>query len=289
MKLTYKYFLVFIFIINSLKIYSNNNDLYTSFLESMFTCRYNDTKKILAHLDKHHSNEFMTKLAFANFWLIMYETSGKADKYLSLCNKNANAVTESIINKKNKTDDDIYFLISAKSILLKIQFNKKNYIKVAGGINDIIKYFEYATEHENNIRMKLISGMYNYYIETAKVDYPVAYPLLLFYPPGDKQKGLRLLKECAKEKDKRIKVRSLLFLARIYCRDEKVFSKSAYYYKKLLNMYPGNLIWRSEYIKCLHKYNYVENAKEQKEILKEKVNESEHLTNEQKDFFLGVD
>lgn len=287
MKLIYKHFIVLILISVNLKAFSSNDDLFDSYLESIFTSKYNDTKKILVQLDKHHANEITTKMAFASFWFIMHKTSGEEEKYHILCKNNANAAIKSIINKKNKTYDDIFYMVSAKSILLKIQFNKKNYIKAAGGIKDIIKYFEFALKHEDNIKMKLISGMYNYYIETAKEDYPAVYPLLLFYPSGDKQKGLRLLKECSKEKDKNVSVHSHIFLAGIYCRDEKDITGSVYYFKKLLNMYPDNLIWRYEYIQALDKYNKTEETKDQKEILTKKVNNSEHLTNEQKIFFLS--
>lgn len=287
MKLFLKHLIVILLLICNLNTHSNANELYDTYLESMFSSKYKDTKKILASLNKNHKNEISTKLAFANFWLVMYETSGEEEKYQILCENNAKAAIKLINIIETKSYDDIFHLISAKSILLKIQFDKKNYLKAARGLKDIIKYFEFALDHEENIKMKLISGMYNYYIETAKEDYPIVYPLLLFYPSGDKQKGLRLIKECTKEKDKRVSVRSLLYLARIYYKDEKDLSGSVYYFNRLLSLYPGNLIWRFEYIQSLNKFNKIEDAEKQKEIISNNVYNSIHITNEQKAFFLN--
>ncbi len=287
MKLFLKHLIVILLLICNLNAYSDKSELYDTYLESIFSSKYKDTKRILTSLNKNHKNEISTKLAFANFWLVMYETSGEEENYQILCENNAKAAIKLINIKENKSYDDIFHLISAKSILLKIQFDKKNYLKAARGLKDIIKYFKFALDHEENIKMKLISGMYNYYIETAKEDYPIVYPLLLFYPSGDKQKGLRLLKECTKEKDKRVSVRSLLYLARIYYKDEKDLTGSVYYFNRLLNLYPGNLIWRFEYIQSLNKFNKIEDAEKQKEIISNNVNNSIHITNEQKVFFLN--
>ena len=287
MKLFLKHLIVILLLICNLNAYSDKSEMYDTYLESMFSSKYKDTKSILASLNKNHKNEISTKLAFANFWLVMYETSGEEENYQILCENNAKAAIKLINIKENKSYDDIFHLISAKSILLKIQFDKKNYLKAARGLKDIIKYFEFALDHEENIKMKLISGMYNYYIETAKEDYPIVHPLLLFYPSGDKQKGLRLLKECTKENDKRVSVRSLLYLARIYYKDEKDLTGSVYYFNKLLSLYPGNLIWRFEYIQSLNKFNKIEDAEKQKEIISNNVNNSIHITNEQKAFFLN--
>ena len=285
--LRYKRIILLLLILISLKSYSGNKGLYDIYLESLFTSNYNDTKKILAQLRKDQPNHIKTKLAFANFWLLMYETTNKVEEYHALCKNDANSAIKTITSKKNNSYDEIFHLISAKSILLKIQFDNKNYLKAARGLKNIIQYFEYALDHEDNDRMKLISGMYNYYIETVKEDYPAIYPLLLFYPSGDKQKGIQLLEECTKVEDKSVSIRSLLYLARIYYRDEKKFTVSEYYFNKLLTMYPDNLIWRFEYIQSLNKLNKVKESKEQKKILTEKVNKSIHLTNEQRAYFLN--
>ena len=263
------------------------DDLYNSYLESMFSFKFNYTRKILYTLKQDHSDEIKTKLAFANFYLLMYETSGEEEKYHVLCKKEAGSVIKMLSNKEQLTNDDVFHLISAKSMILKIQFMKKNYLRAAGELKNIVKQFEYALDHNKNIKMRLISGMYNYYFVLAKEEYPIIYPLIMFYPSGNKEKGLQQLKESTKVEENNISIRSLLYLARIYDRDEKNIILSSYYYKKLLNSYPDNLFWRYEYIKALNHSDQKEKIEKQKQILTDKVSESKHLSNEQKLFFLN--
>jgi hypothetical protein len=49
----------------------------------------------------------------------------------------------------------------------------------------------FALENDHNYKMKLIAGMYNFHIENAKEDYPVIYPIAIFYPTGNKVKGVQ--------------------------------------------------------------------------------------------------
>jgi len=276
---------MFTVLLHAFQAKSANTDLMDDYLESMFSGRYKDTKIILEKLNSTSKNNIQTRLAFANFWMLMYETSGENEKYHTLCKQDADFVINSISSKQEHSNDEVFQLISAKSIKLKILMDQKNYLKAVKDIRDIIAYFEYALDHEDNYKMKLIAGMYNYYIETAKEDYPIIYPIAIFYPSGDKQKGIKMIKDCTKVNDKSIRIRSYLYLARIYYRDEKNIQTSAYYYNTLLKQYPDNIVWRYEYLKALEQFNKKEEALIQKEILSEKINNSTHLTMEQRKFF----
>ncbi len=252
-----------------------------AYFESMFSASYKNTVNVLSSLKNTSPNSVKTKLAFANYYLVMFETTGELEKYNILCNKEAGYVNTVLSKKKNLTPDDVFDMISAKALLLKIQFRQKKIIKAVNGLRTIIKYFEYATEHEEHLKMKLISGMYNYYIENAKDDYPAAYPILLFFPEGDKAKGLRMLKECTKEKDKTVQIRSHLYLANIYRRDEKNFEQSEYWFQQLMSKYPSNVFWLSDYILMLREYEKHEKAEIQKNKLVKILQESDQLTEEQ--------
>ena len=252
------------------------------YFENMFSGNYMNTVKVLSSLKNTSPNDVKTRLAFANYYLVMFETTGELEKYNILCNKEADFVNTVLSKKQDLTHDNVFDMISAKAILLKIQFRQKKILKAVKSLRTIIKYFEYASKHENeHIKMKLISGMYNYYIENAKDDYPAAYPILLFFPKGDKVKGLRMLKECTKEKDKTVQIRSHLYLANIYRRDEKNFEESNYWFQKLLNNYPKNVFWLSDYILMLREYEKLKEARIQKEKLLKIIQESNQLTKDQ--------
>jgi hypothetical protein len=276
----------FVFLIFTHQNLLSSNLLMNKYYESLFSSRYNDTRSILSEMSRQYENDPETKFAYANFMLIMYETTSHDEKYCSSCKNYSNEAIEMIRKKKDYNYDDVYNMISVKSILLKIKILNKNYITAAKDIKDIISFFEFALNHEDNNKMKLISGMYNYYVEIAKEDYPIIYPILIFYPSGDKQKGLNLLKECSKTKERIISIKSSLFLARIYRNDEKIYTESKYYFENLLSEYPDNLIWRHEYISTLARFNKNNEAEIQRKLLVEKLNASVHINDEQRKFFL---
>ena len=281
---------IYIFILNSLFISEIKGQYETldAYFESMFSANYKNTVKVLSSLKKTSPNDVKTKLAFANYYLVMFETTGELEKYNILCNKEAGYVNTVLSKKKDLSPDDVFDMISAKAILLKIQFRQKKIIKAVNGLRTITKYFEYATEHEEHLKMKLISAMYNYYIEKAKDDYPAAYPILLFFPEGDKARGLRLLNACTNEKDKTVQVRSHLYLANIYRRDEKNFEQSEYWFKQLMSKYPSNVFWLSDYILMLREYEKHEKAEIQKNKLLQILQESNQLTKEQIEYLKTI-
>jgi len=258
------------------------------FYESLFTGKYKKSAKILSGLKKSSPNNIRIRLAFADFYYLMYETSGDKEVYNTLCKREADFVNKILSKKDNLSSDEVFYLISAKAVILKIQFKKKKYLKVAKEFQAIAKYLKYATKHETHPKLKLISGMYNYYIETAKEDYPVTYPVLIFFPSGNKTKGLRLLSESSKITNHFIKTRASLFLANIYKADEKDFKKSEFYFLKLLNKYPNNVHWRKEYIFTLRKYNKLEEAKKQKNFLLKTIKDNPELNKEQKEFLKSL-
>ncbi len=259
-----------------------------SYFKSLFSGEYKNSVKILASLKKNSPNSVNTKLLFADFYYIMYETSGDMEVYNTLCKREADFVNKVLSAKETLSSDEVATLISAKAVILKIQFKKKKYLKVAKEFQSIIKHLRYATENEANPKLKLISGMYNYYIETAKEDYPVAYPVLIFFPKGNKSKGIKLLKECSNMTNLYVRTRANLFLANIYRADEKDFNKANYYFQLLLKKYPNNVHWRKEYIFTLRKYNKHEQAKTQKNILLNALKNNPHLNKEQVNFLKNI-
>ncbi len=270
------------FFVNSISAQITND--IKSYIENSFAGNYLTSYKILQSLKISDPNNKLTNLAFANYWLSLYETTGNNEKYHTLCKTEAEKLNKPFSQQTILTPDEVYNIISAKAILLKIQVSKKQYLKAANEFKSIIKYTEYALDHEQYLKMKIISGLYNYYVETAKEDYPVIYPVLLFYPNGNKKKGLKLLTECSRSDDIFISTRSKLYLAVIYTKDEKNYIEAEKNYTELLNRYPKNVQWRKEYIDMLIAFGNIEKAKIEREKLKNVIKSSTQLTEEQRIF-----
>ncbi|NPA67811.1 MAG: tetratricopeptide repeat protein [Chlorobi bacterium] len=285
-----KYFpYIILFVFYSQIIQSQPANIENAYFEAMFSGNYPEGMKILSKLKKEYPNTVKTKLITANYYAAMYETSGSSDKYFILTKKYAEQTINLLEKIENPNNDAVSEIISAKSILLKINVLKRNFLKVAQNTQSIIKYFEYAMKHESESdKLKLISGMYKYYVETAKEDHPVIYPVLIFYPSGNKAEGLKLLKECTHSEDKTTAARSTIMLAMIYYRDEKNINTSKYYFNKILSKYPDNMVWQTEYYKALKKYDMKEEAEKQKKLIENKLSTDNFLDDEQKKYFSEI-
>ncbi len=271
-----------------IQTYSQSEYETERYFDAVFSGNYPKGKQVMIKLYKKYPNSLKTKLIIANYYSLMYETTDKQEKYFILTKKYADEAIKLLNKKEELTNEDVFRIISAKSILLKTEVQKKNYLKAAKNMQSVIKHFEYATKHEEDDKMKFISGMYNYYVETAKKDYPIIYPVLLFYPSGSKTKGLKLLKECTKSEDINIRIRSFLQLALIYYRDEKNINISEKYFESLLKIYPENLIWQTEYLKALKKNDLTNKYKNRQLIISRIIKENSKLTTEQKKYFTKI-
>jgi hypothetical protein len=105
------------------------------------------------------------------------------------------------------------------------------------------------------------TGLYNYYREAYPDAHPIYKVLALFFPKGDKDKGLREL-ETAATNSIMLKAESSFFLSHIYLSFEYNYQKAYIFSKSLHELYPGNLEYQAAYIRnmlLLKKYDEAEN------------------------------
>ncbi|HVN48404.1 MAG TPA: tetratricopeptide repeat protein, partial [Bacteroidota bacterium] len=94
----------------------------------------------------------------------------------------------------------------------------------------------------NNDDVLLGIGIYNYYAEIIPDNYPVAKPFMLFFPSGDKKKGLEQLR-LASEHAKYANVEASYFLMQSYYMFEKDFPKAYRIAVRLHERFPRNSIF----------------------------------------------
>ena len=96
----------------------------------------------------------------------------------------------------------------------------------------------YELDSTNN-DVKLGFGIYDYYAAVIPEKYPMVQPLMLFFPEGNKNKGIRELKTVA-EKGKYAKYEAQYFLMTLNYSFEKNNSECHKYTKMLSDKFPDN-------------------------------------------------
>lgn len=133
----------------------------------------------------------------------------------------------------------------------RLRANRGHWLKAANDGLVALPLVRKAYELEpNNYDILLGIGIYNYYAEIVPDRYPIVKPVMLFFPGGDRNKGLEQLR-LASEHAKYAHVEASYFLMQNYFMFEKDYIKAMDLARKLHDRYPGNSIFYRYYGRCL--------------------------------------
>ncbi len=122
--------------------------------------------------------------------------------------------------------------------------NMYRYTKKGFNLKDKFKEFYFS------------SGLYNYYIEAYPEAHPGYKPLVAFMHKGDRELGLEQL-SYAINHTVFLKVEATLFMSLIQLNYENDLNAAAVYAEKLVQDYPGNILYQGHLINILlHQHSY---------------------------------
>lgn len=98
------------------------------------------------------------------------------------------------------------------------------------------------TLDSTNYDVLLGIGIYNYYADVVPSEYPIVKPFMVFFPSGDRQKGLEQL-ELASQRAKYASIEATYFLAQNYFLFEKNNQKALQFARALSRRYPRNPVF----------------------------------------------
>ncbi|MGD0591422.1 MAG: tetratricopeptide repeat protein [Bacteroidota bacterium] len=113
----------------------------------------------------------------------------------------------------------------------------------------------------NNYDVLLGIGIYNYYASVIPENYPIVKPAMIFFPSGDRKKGLEQLRQ-ASQNAKYAKVEAMYFLMQNYFVYEKDYAKALELARKLHTKYPNNSMFHRYVARCLVSTGYLGEAKD---------------------------
>ena len=97
---------------------------------------------------------------------------------------------------------------------------RESWLSAADDGREALPLIEHANEVDpKNIDVQLGFGIYNYYADVLPEKYPVVKPFMIFLPSGDKELGIKQLKNAAKN-GKYTKYEAQYFLMTLYYRFE---------------------------------------------------------------------
>jgi len=196
-------------------------------------------REILADYPENPSGRFF--LAMVDWWKILLDLDNesydqiffqKIEDVIFHCNQ--------ILKKDKKNVDALFFKGGAIGFRGRLRALRDSWLKAADDGREALPIVEYASKlNPDNQDVQLGFGIYNYYASVIPDQYPYIKPLMIFFPKGDKQKGIEQLKRTA-EQGKYAKYEAQYFLMTLYFNYEKDFPAALNYAQNLTNLFPRN-------------------------------------------------
>jgi hypothetical protein len=201
-------------------------------------------------------------LAAVNYYWWQYISGVENDSVIRKVNFLIDDGIRKLGSVKKQDNERLFSMISLYAFKTRFQLINRKYFSAINNLGKAISTIKLSFGKENNYEnFKLTTGLYLYTMSYAIEEYPVFYPYLAFYPEGDKQKGIGLLKECSLSQNIYLKTEALYFLMKIYLDSEKNYKKAEQYSRKLISLYPGNLVYLfHHYLILKHNQNSQEAA-----------------------------
>lgn len=194
---------------------------------------------------KHPMPYFM--LGLAEWWKIVPNTdiTDYDDRCLMYMDSTIALAEKLYDNSENKLEP-AFFLAAAYAFKGRLYSERKKWTKATLAGKNALKYFEQCKGNaEFSPELLFGDGMYNYYAQWIPENYPLLKPILMFFPKGNKQSGIKQLEKTANTAFF-TRVEARYFLLQIYSMENQ-YDKAYDMAKYMAEQYPDNPFFERYY------------------------------------------
>jgi tetratricopeptide (TPR) repeat protein len=177
---------------------------------------------------------------------------GMLDTVIEMCEKR--------LEKNSKDVVALFFKGGSVGFRGRLRANRGKWLGAANDGISALPLVRKAYEFEpNNYDVLLGIGIYNYYAAVIPEKYPIVKPAMIFFPSGDRIKGLEQLR-LASLYAKYAKIEATYFLMQNYFMYEKNYTGALEIARTLHGKYPNNSVFQRYFGRCLVSTGYVGEA-----------------------------
>ena len=194
---------------------------------------------------KHPMPYFM--MGLAEWWKIVPNTD--VTTYDDQCHAymdKAIDLAEKLYDESENKLEPAFFLAAAYGFKGRLYSERKQWAKATFAGKKALKYFDKCKNSADlNPELRFGDGMYNYYVQWIPENYPLLKPILLLFPKGNKQTGIKQL-EITANTAFYTRVEARYFLVQIYGMENQ-YDKSYEMSKYMNEQYPDNPFFERYY------------------------------------------
>ena len=225
---------------------SHYDSLVTTGIKQIYSINFSDAevtfRKLMADFPKQPAGRFF--LAMIDWWKILLDLD--VESYDELFFQKIEDVIyncDQILEKDPNNVDALFFKGGAIGFRGRMRAYRESWLKAADDGREALPIVEEASALDpNNVDVQLGFGIYNYYAEVIPDQYPMLKPLMIFFPDGDKQKGIEQLTNTAMN-GKYAKYEARYFLMTLYYTYENNLPKANDFAQMLTADFPNNPIF----------------------------------------------
>jgi tetratricopeptide (TPR) repeat protein len=184
-------------------------------------------------------------LAMIDWWRILIDLDN--EEYDDLFYEKLEDVIfqcDQILRKNSNDVDALFFKGGAIGFRGRLRAYRESWIKAADDGREALPIVERSSILDpNRVDVQLGFGIYNYYASVIPNEYPLLKPLMIFFPKGDKLKGLQQLEDAAM-RGEYSKYEARYFLTTLYFQHENDPLKAEQYSKMLVEDFPDNPVFQ---------------------------------------------
>lgn len=219
-------------------------------IKQIYNIKFTEAEKtfrsVMADYPEQPAGRFF--LAMIDWWKILLDPDNESyDEIFFQKIEDVIYQCDQILDKNPKDVNALFFKGGSIGFRGRLRAFRESWLKAADDGREALPIVEEAAALDpNNMDVQLGFGIYNYYASVIPNEYPMIKPLMIFFPDGDKEKGIQQLKNTALN-GKFAKYEARYFLMTLYYRYENNSMLADDYAKMLTNDFPDNPVfekWR---------------------------------------------
>lgn len=212
-------------------------------IKQIYNIKFEDAEKtfrsLIADYPNHPAGRFF--LAMIDWWKILLDVENESyDEIFFQKLEDVIFQCDKILEKDPDNVDALFFKGGSIGFRGRLRSLRESWLKAADDGREALPIVERASKLDpNNLDVQLGFGIYNYYAAVIPEEYPMIKPLMIFFPSGNKEEGLKQLRNTAFN-GKYAKYEARYFLMTIYYRYESNPWQAEEFAKILLDDFPDN-------------------------------------------------
>jgi len=225
--------------------------------------------KVMAHSYPEHPLPYFL-MGLSQWWKITPDTENEIydDVFFKYMDETIEKAA-SLYDADPKNKEAAFFLAAAYGFQGRLYSERESWTKAAFAGKNALKYMELSRgEEELNAELLLGDALFNYFSVWIPKNYPLLRPVMMLFPKGDKDLGLRQLEEVS-DNAFYARVEAQYFLFRLYASEERKPFEALRITSYLHQKYPNNPYFHRYFARQLYAVGRSVEAKDvSMEILK---------------------